>query len=222
LDGTPSSLAISYTRGLLNQISLPRHRSSGRADWPARPARSTFGSSVPRRRRWPPPCRSPSRLVGCCAAAPPCPGTLAARTDRRHDRPPSRSGRRRPSRRANARSDGGYASQSSPGIPHTSAVAVSGSHRPAAWPRWHPVAESSPGRRCAQTPPHHLQRLVTACAFPPPPPFAPCPPPARQRRWPWLACSAAWLSLTMSIRQPVSLAANRAFCPSLPMASESW
>jgi hypothetical protein len=26
----------------------------------------------------------------------------------------------------------------------------------------------------------------------------------------------------MSIRQPVSLAARRAFCPSLPMASDSW
>ena len=121
LDGTPSSLAISYTRGLLNQISLPRHRSSGA---PAgRRDRSTFGSAVPRRRRWPPPCRSPSGLVGCCAAAPPCPGRRAARTDRRHGRPPCRSGRRRPSRQANARSGGGYASRSSNGIPHTSAAA---------------------------------------------------------------------------------------------------
>ncbi len=35
---------------------------------------------------------------------------------------------------------------------------------------------------------------------------------------------AAWppSSDRMSIRHPVSLAASRAFCPSLPMASESW
>lgn len=34
--------------------------------------------------------------------------------------------------------------------------------------------------------------------------------------------SAGTASETMSMRQPVSLAARRAFCPSLPMASESW
>ena len=38
--------------------------------------------------------------------------------------------------------------------------------------------------------------------------------------------ASAGASLTtsgrMSIRQPVSLAARRAFCPSLPIASESW
>ena len=33
---------------------------------------------------------------------------------------------------------------------------------------------------------------------------------------------SAWLWLLMSIFQPVSLAARRAFCPSLPMAKESW
>src|SRR6267378_3279211 len=33
-------------------------------------------------------------------------------------------------------------------------------------------------------------------------------------------CGAA--SLLISIRQPVSRAANRAFCPSLPIASDSW
>lgn len=37
---------------------------------------------------------------------------------------------------------------------------------------------------------------------------------------------AAWAGLaaseTMSIRQPVSFAARRAFWPSLPIASESW
>lgn len=32
----------------------------------------------------------------------------------------------------------------------------------------------------------------------------------------------AWLSDLMSIFQPVSRAARRAFCPSLPIASESW
>jgi N6-L-threonylcarbamoyladenine synthase len=33
---------------------------------------------------------------------------------------------------------------------------------------------------------------------------------------------AASVSLLISMRQPVSLAASRAFCPSLPMARESW
>ena len=33
---------------------------------------------------------------------------------------------------------------------------------------------------------------------------------------------AGSLSLRMSIRQPVRRAANLAFCPSLPMASDSW
>src|SRR5437868_1033831 len=36
------------------------------------------------------------------------------------------------------------------------------------------------------------------------------------------AASSAWVSGRMSIRHPVSLAAGLAFCPSLPMASESW
>src|SRR3984893_3052729 len=35
-----------------------------------------------------------------------------------------------------------------------------------------------------------------------------------------VGCGAA--SLMISIRQPVSRAANRAFCPSLPIASDSW
>ena len=34
--------------------------------------------------------------------------------------------------------------------------------------------------------------------------------------------SGASVSERMSMRQPVSLAASRAFCPSLPMARESW
>src|SRR4029450_1972452 len=143
LDGTPSSLAISYTRGLLNQISLPCHHSSGAPAGP--PTRSTFGSADPPRRRRPPPRRSPSGLVGRCAPAPPGPGRLAARTGRRHGRAPCRSGRRRPSRQANARSRGGDASRSSNGIPH----------------------------RYAAAPAHHLQRPAPARAFPPPPPCPP-------------------------------------------------
>src|SRR5690606_30466179 len=35
-------------------------------------------------------------------------------------------------------------------------------------------------------------------------------------------CPAVSASLRMSIRHPVSRAASRAFCPSLPMASDSW
>jgi hypothetical protein len=34
--------------------------------------------------------------------------------------------------------------------------------------------------------------------------------------------SGGWASDLMSIRQPVSRAASRAFWPSLPMASDSW
>jgi hypothetical protein len=34
--------------------------------------------------------------------------------------------------------------------------------------------------------------------------------------------SAGTASDLMSMRQPVSLAASRAFCPSLPIASDSW
>ena len=34
--------------------------------------------------------------------------------------------------------------------------------------------------------------------------------------------SFSWVSLLMSMRQPVSFAASRAFCPSRPMARESW
>ena len=37
-----------------------------------------------------------------------------------------------------------------------------------------------------------------------------------------MAAASAWLWLLISIFQPVSLAARRAFCPSLPMAKESW
>jgi hypothetical protein len=36
------------------------------------------------------------------------------------------------------------------------------------------------------------------------------------------ACGSTAVSDRMSIRQPVSFAANRAFWPSLPIASESW
>ena len=38
------------------------------------------------------------------------------------------------------------------------------------------------------------------------------------------ACSSTtgWASERISIRQPVKRAANRAFCPSRPMANESW
>lgn len=39
---------------------------------------------------------------------------------------------------------------------------------------------------------------------------------------PSLASCSASASEWISIRQPVNLAAKRAFCPSLPMASESW
>ncbi len=35
-------------------------------------------------------------------------------------------------------------------------------------------------------------------------------------------CSLCSVSGRMSIRQPVSRAASRAFCPSLPIASDSW
>src|SRR5207253_5206393 len=38
-------------------------------------------------------------------------------------------------------------------------------------------------------------------------------------RW---RCHSEWASPLMSTRQPVSLAARRAFWPSRPMASESW
>src|SRR6185437_14634692 len=39
----------------------------------------------------------------------------------------------------------------------------------------------------------------------------------------WAAGSGSWtVSGRMSIRQPVSLAASRAFWPSLPMARDSW
>jgi hypothetical protein len=36
------------------------------------------------------------------------------------------------------------------------------------------------------------------------------------------AGAVAWDSDLMSIRHPVSRAASRAFCPSFPIASESW
>jgi hypothetical protein len=36
------------------------------------------------------------------------------------------------------------------------------------------------------------------------------------------AASSAWVSGRMSIRHPVSLAASRAFCPSLPIARDNW
>lgn len=39
---------------------------------------------------------------------------------------------------------------------------------------------------------------------------------------PSLSSPVGWASLRMSIRHPVSRAASRAFCPSLPMARESW
>ena len=37
-----------------------------------------------------------------------------------------------------------------------------------------------------------------------------------------LASSATWVSDLMSMRQPVSRAASRAFWPSFPIASDSW
>ena len=38
----------------------------------------------------------------------------------------------------------------------------------------------------------------------------------------WRVSCVASLVLLMSMRQPVSLAARRAFCPSLPIASDNW
>ena len=91
--------------------------------------------------------------------------------------------------------------------------------------------------------PHPIQVRVGAPALPVPAyrAFAPAPPavapvtrPARRRRGPALASTSGRVgtpahavprrpvSARISMRQPVSRAARRAFCPSLPIASESW
>ena len=75
-----------------------------------------------------------------------------------------------------------------------------------------PADPIGPGRRCAEA---EVSRWITAQS-------TVSLAGLRNRRgyfpgWPW-ATSA---SLRMSIRQPVSRAASRAFCPSLPIASDS-
>ena len=145
--------------GCSNQISLPRHRSSGRADRPARPARSTFrffsastaalAATVSVTFRAPLDAAPPHRHVQALWL----PAQIGATTGRL----PGRVVGDRPGRRTHDPM-GGYASRSSPGTPHGSAAAF-GSHRPAAWPHWHLL----PSRRLdARTP---GLRLITCNAW---------------------------------------------------------
>ena len=104
-----------------------------------------------------------------------------------------------------------------------------------AWPRREPVRLPLPPREPSQALPHALRTRCTsgpvrlACrpayrAFAPAPPVV--GPAAGSVVISGDAEAAAGpvspVSGLMSIRQPVSRAASRAFCPSLPIASDSW
>lgn len=181
--------------------------------------------------------RGPGRPAGTPGGGPPDrhrsvwgarthPGPAAYREDREHTVP-------RPTPHAT-----GHVSPNAPGTPHTYVQGMHGlasGQTSSSLPPRTPLLPQGCGR------PHSLatarNRVPGRGPYGPLPACSgPAPEPLRTRPGPFQACSAAcpWspparsasapagVSGRMSIRQPVSRAARRAFCPSFPMASDSW
>lgn len=245
---TPNSLASSYTRTLATSLLLGpgyagpsllhgrTHRvliecsSQSRPTSNSRGTKAARGSVRPRLTVLPlgqlsrqpgarPPCRAApghERPVGTPGGGPPGPDrpgrgvhTHPGRAAYREDR-----GRRRP---LSPRCAADRSWPLAPGTPHRCAQGVRGHASGQTRLSLPPRTDLTPsGQESNGYSPHTvvIEAVAARNLFP-----RRLPPLARYRSSRSSGCSVSGL---MSMRQPVSRAARRAFCPSLPIASDSW